>query len=126
VEDLTEHGAWLDANPEIADAMANPVNLEPAAKQAAAYGHSHHHTDCLYTAQLIINYVDPGGTINQWPWALTGFRTPFLFYGDTHTQCEIKNSFYGYPDYTWVLLNIDHTPVDAGTHDWAFVPVGSF
>jgi hypothetical protein len=32
--DLAEHGAWLDANPAIADAMANPVGLQPAAKQA--------------------------------------------------------------------------------------------
>jgi hypothetical protein len=39
--DLVEHGAWLDANPAIADAMANPIIPELPAKtaQVARPGH---------------------------------------------------------------------------------------
>jgi hypothetical protein len=102
-------------------------NLGFGAVQPAGAGHNHQHTDCAYWAQIYLWYISGGtATLNEWPWYLDGWRDPFLFYGDTHTQCSLKNVYYGYPVWTWALLNIDHTPVDSGTHDWAVIPAGSF
>jgi hypothetical protein len=52
--DLAEHGAWLDANPAIAEAMANPVIPELPAKAASVARPDHP----MSTVQPICNWIN--------------------------------------------------------------------
>lgn len=96
--DLAEHGAWLEANPAIAEAMANPVMPELPAKAAQVARPTHY-------------------TVTALPYdvcAWTGVRDGVLGNG-LGTRLEAYYNFW-YVDHYWVYCRMRISFEDA--HCW--------